>query len=275
MILHYLRIAWRNLWKNRVFSSINLFGLAIGLTCCLLMVLYVKHELSYDSFQKKGDRIVRVIMEYSFSGSVNKGNYTSTKVAPAFKRTFPEIESAVRMTQTARVVRYDDKLFNEKKFMYADSGFFDVFTYKLLQGNPKHALNGPNVVVLTQSSAKKYFGNQDPVGKIIKVGGSGIDYQVTGVMEDYPANSQMRFDFLASFSSLGANQEETYWNANYTTYFLLKDPSSINSLQGKIPGFMKREMKDLEGNDYVTFWLEPLRSIHLHSEYKGFEPNNS
>src|SRR5215207_3335308 len=126
MLRHYFRIAWRNLWKNKVFSAINLIGLAIGLSCCLLMTLYIRNELDYDKFQKKGDRIARMIMEYSFGGAVSKGNYTSTKVAPSFKHNFPEVESAVRMTQGTRVVRYEDKLFTEKRFLFADSTFFDI-----------------------------------------------------------------------------------------------------------------------------------------------------
>lgn len=276
MVKHYFTIAWRNLWKNKVFSLINVVGLAIGLTCCLLMTLYVKHELSYDDFQKKGDRIARVIMEYSFSGAVSKGNFTSTKVAPSFKRNFPEVESAVRMGQYARVVRYDDRLFNEKRFLYADSSFFDLFSLPLLKGSVQDALSGPNKVVLTAATAKKYFGNADPIGKSVKIGGDGIDYLITGIIEDCPSNSQLKFDFLASFSSLGVNQEETYWEANYTTYLLLKDKSAIASLQAKIPAFMKKEMgSELSGKDYVTFWLEPFKSIHLHSDYGGFEPNNS
>ncbi|MGN6402263.1 MAG: ABC transporter permease, partial [Flavisolibacter sp.] len=276
MVKHYFTIAWRNLWKNKVFSLINVVGLAIGLTCCLLMTLYVRHELSYDDFQTKGDRIARVIMEYSFSGAVSKGNFTSTKVAPSFKRNFPEVESAVRMGQYARVVRYDDKLFNEKRFLYADSSFFDLFSLPLLKGSPKEALSGPNKVVLTATTAKKYFGNTDPIGKTVKIGSSGADYLITGIIEDCPSNSQLKFDFLASFSSLGVNQEETYWDANYTTYLLLKDKSSIASLQAKIPAFMKKEMStEVNGNDYVTYWLEPFKSIHLYSEYGGFEPNNS
>jgi putative ABC transport system permease protein len=276
MVKHYLRIAWRNLVKNKAFSTINVIGLAIGLTCCLFMTLYIKHELSYDHFQPNRDRIARMIMEYSFGGKVNKGNYTSTKVAPMFARTFPEVEAAVRMHMAPRVVKLDEKLFTEKKFMYADSTFFRMFSHQFLSGSSKNALDGPNAVVLTESAAKKYFGNTDPVGKLIKVGSSGTDYHITGVMKDYPSNSQMRFDFLASFSSLGVTQENTYWDANYTTYLLLKDEKSIASLQAKIPGFMKKEMgTEVSGNDYVTYWLEPLKEVHLYSEYQAFEPNNS
>lgn len=276
MLKHHLRIAWRNFLKNKVFSLINLTGLTVGLACCLFMVLYVQHELSYDRFQPKGDRIARVIMEYSFSGAAKKGNFTSTKVAPVFARSFPEVEASVRMTQAKRVVKYNDKLFTEKKFMYADSTFFGLFAAQLVKGSRQTALNGPNVVVLTEAAAKKYFGAEEPLGKILKVGSSGVDYTVTGVMKGYPSASQMQFDFLASFSSLGANQEQTYWDANYTTYLLLKDRASFASLQNKIPAFMKKEMQGVvSGNDYVTFWLEPFQRIHLYSDYEGFEPNNS
>jgi putative ABC transport system permease protein len=276
MLKHYFNIAWRNLRKNKVFSAINIIGLSIGLTCCLLMGLYVQHEMSYDDFQKKGDRIARVIMEISFGGSVSKGNFTSTKVAPAFKKNFPEVESGVRMGQYSRIVRYDDKLFNEKRFVFADSTFFDVFTFPLLKGSTRDALSGPQKVVLTASTARRYFGNTDPIGKLIKVGSNATDYLVTGIIEDCPSNSQIKFDFLASFSSLGVNQEETYFDANYTTYLLLNKASSIASLQAKIPAFMKKEMKEkITGNDYVSFELEPMKRIHLHSAYGGFEANNS
>jgi putative ABC transport system permease protein len=276
MFYSYLKIAWRNLLKNKVFSLINVTGLSIGLVCCIMMALYLQHELSYDRFQEKDHRIVRVIMEYSMGGSVSKGNFTSTKVMPAFTKAFPELESGVRMMQAKRVVKYGDHLFNEKRFMYADSTFFQLFSFKVLKGNPAHALDGPRKVLLTTSAAQKYFGAQDPVGKVVKVGSTEIDYLVTGVMEDCPSNSQIKFDFLASFSTLGAIQEETYWNANFTTYLLLKEGASIQNLQAKIPGFMEKEMKaEFTGNDYLTYELEPYNKVHLYSEYDGFEPNNS
>ncbi len=276
MLKHYFKIAYRNLRKNKAFSFINIVGLTTGLTCCLLMSLYIQHEVTYDNFQAKGNRIARVIMEYSMAGSVTRGNFTSTKVAPAFKKNFPEVESAVRMSKTSRVIRYNHKLFDEDSFMYADSTFFDLFSFKLLQGSSSYALSGPNVVVLTRSVAKKYFGDENPVGKIIEVGSTATKYLVTGLMEDCPSNSQIRFNYLASFSSLGVTQEESYWDANYTTYLLLKDGRMLTSLQAKIPGFMKLETaRELTGNDYITFHLEPFDKVHLYSPYDSFEPNSS
>src|SRR5690606_29455841 len=138
------------------------------------------------------------------------GNYTSTKVAPAFKRNFPEVEAGVRMTATSRIIRNEDKLFSEPNFLFADSTFFDVFTFPLIAGDAATALDAPDKVVLTRSAAKKYFGDRDPLGKTIQVGTDAKPFLVTGLVNDNPANSQIRFDFLASFSSLGPAQEETY-----------------------------------------------------------------
>lgn len=277
MVKNYFKTASRNFRKNKTLSAINISGLTIGLASCFFIALYIQHELSYDKFQKKGSRIARVIMEYSFHGGSEskKGNFTSVRVAPVFKRTFPEIESAVRMGKYERVIQYKDKLFSEKNFMFADPAFFDLFSFKILRGDSPTALAAPYRLLLTQSTALKYFGNEDPVGKAVRVGNDSTFYQVTGVMQDCPSNSQIKFDFLASFSSLGLTDEneKTYWDANYTTYLLMRDKSSIVSLQAKLPAFMKKEMAGQGAA--VNFYLEPFAKIHLYSEYDGFEPNNS
>lgn len=276
MLRHYLKISFRNLSKNKVFTAINLLGLTVGLTCCLLMALYIRNELSYDRFQTKGGRLARVIMEYSFGGSANSGNFTSTKVAPAFKKNFPEVVESVRMVMDNAVVKYNDKLLTEPRFLYADSTFFNMFSFKMLKGDPRQSLSGLNKVLLTESTAEKYFGTEDPINKLIYIGAEATPYQVTGIMADCPVNSQIKFDFLASFSSLGVTQEETYFDANYTTYFLLKDAGAIARLQTKIPGFMKKEMASvLTGGGYISYTLEPYTKIHLYSPYDGFEANNS
>lgn len=276
MIKNYFKTAFRNLWRNKASSLINIFGLTIGLSCCLLIGLYIQHELSYDNFQKNGDRIARVIMEYKFDGGaeMKKGNFTSVRVAPVFKKTFPEITDAVRMSLASPVVKYKDKLISEKRFMYADPSFFNMFSFKLLAGDKTKALSAPKQVIVTESTARRYFGNDNPIGRTIQAGSDTSLYQVTGVMQDCPSNSQIKFDFLASFSSLGlAGYEKTYWDANYTTYFMLKDAASIARLQAKITPFMKTEMQGQGA--IVDFLLEPFKDIHLHSEFDGFEPNNS
>lgn len=275
MLKNLFITALRNLRKNRASAFINVFGLTVGLTSCLLIALYIRHELSYDAFEVKGSRIARVIMAYKFDGSADwtKGNFTSTKVAPAMVRNFPEVVSAVRMFDPDKVVGYGDKLFMEKHFMYADSSFFDIFTVPLLEGDPHTALSGRGKVVLSESTARKYFNGGDPMGKILRVGTDSTPYVVTGVMKDYPSNSQFRPELLASFSSMGENQEITYWDANYTTYLLLRDEGSINRLQAKLPAFMKKEMTGQGAS--INFFLEPFLRIHLYSPYDSFEPNTS
>ena len=267
-------MALRGLWKNKFSSVINVFGLSIGLSSCLLIGLYIKHELSYDQFQQKGDRIARVIMEYKFDGAGESkaGNFTSTKVGPRFKSVFPEVENVIRMQVSNRPILYKDKFFNEQGIAYADQSFFDMFSFKWIEGDQKKALAEPNAIVFTETSARKYFGDDNPVGKMVKVGSDSGLYKVTGVIADCPSNSQIKFNFLASFSTLHA-EEDTYWDANYTTYLLLKDPSDIRALQTKLPAFMKKEMQGKGAT--INYYLEPFKWIHLHSEYDGFEPNNS
>ena len=276
MIRNYIRTALRNLLNNKSSSVINILGLTIGITSCILIGMYIRNELNYDKFQVKGNRIFRVIMEYAFDGSPasKKGNFTSMKVAPVFRRKFPEVQEAVRMDKFPTVVRYRDKLLNEQKFLYADSSFFKVFSFTLLKGNPSTALNAPHQIVLTKTTAERYFGKENPIGKILNLDTDESQYVVTGLVADCPANSQIKFDFLASFTSLNMkNEEETYWDANYTTYLLLRDPASAGSLEKQVNEFMQKEMAG-QGAD-IKFSFEPLRLIHLYSEYDGFEPNNN
>ncbi|MCB0649124.1 MAG: ABC transporter permease [Saprospiraceae bacterium] len=276
MIKNYLKIAFRNIWKNKFFTFINVSGLTIGLASCMLMVLYLRHELSYDKFQEKGDRIVRVIMEYSFSnGTPSKGNFTSTKVLPSFMRNFEEVEDGVRMDKIKRLIKSGESIFEEPDFLYADSSFFKMFSsFKLLIGKPDEVLSQPATVVLSKSAAEKYFKNyEEAVGKTLQIGSDQRPYLITGVSVDPPSNSQIKYDFIASFPTLGTIQERTYWNANYTTYLLLKDKHLIASLQEKIRPFMEKEMAGEENT--INYELEPYTKVHLFSPFSGFEPNNS
>ena len=275
MLANFFKTILRTFRKNRTFSLINIFGLAIGITSCLLIVLYVHQQTSFDKFQKNGNRIARVIMQYSFEGSdeSNKGNYTSVRVPKVLKNNFPEVEDAVIMTSAKRVIQSKENLFTEDNFLYAGSSFFNVFNFQLLEGNKQSALSQPYNVVLTKSAAKKYFGDAEPVGKTLKLTGDSNLYKITGVSADCPVNSQIQYDFVASFSSLGIDPkyEDTYWNANYTTYLLLNSAGAINTLQTKLPAFTKKEMEGSHAS--VNFFLEPFLKIHLHSPYDAFVPN--
>jgi putative ABC transport system permease protein len=275
MLRNWLLTALRGFGKNKLSTTINILGLTVGLSSCLVIALFIRHELSYDNFEAKGPRIVRVIMRYKFDGGgeFQSGNFTSTKVATTFKRVFPEVETAVRMFDVDETVHYKEKLFDERHFMMADSSFFQTFSLPLIEGDPGTALSGPRKVVMTRSTARRYFGTEDPVGKIIRVGSDSSNYEVTGLMADCPSNSQIKFDLLASFSSLYANQDESYWDANYTTFLLLKNGAAIAPLQTKVSAFMKKEMQGQGAS--VDFLLEPFMRIHLYSEYGGFEPGTS
>src|SRR5689334_5392961 len=160
MIRNNLRLAIRNLWKHKITSVINIVGLTCGLASCMFIVLFIQHELSFDAFQLNGKRMARVIMEYSFDGGTesNKGNYTSAKVANSLSSNFPEVERAMRLSGADMIVKKEDTPVTEVNFLFVDSTFFDLFNYELVQGDAKHALDGPRKLVLTETTARRYFG---------------------------------------------------------------------------------------------------------------------
>ncbi|AHM62873.1 hypothetical protein D770_23140 [Flammeovirgaceae bacterium 311] len=277
MIRNYLKIALRHLQKHKLYTTINLLGLSVGITGCLLIGIYVWHELSYDGFHEKADRIVRVTWQYNFGDAETNTAMTGTRVGPDFVRRFPETEAYVRLMKYPRVIAQEDRMFEEKDFLYADSTFFSVFSFPLLEGNPATVLDAPEKLVITQSMAKKYFGNQPAVGKTLKLGGVK-DYMISGIAADVPENSQIKFSFVCSFSNLHAAKEEKWSEANYLTYLLLNNKQSIEPLQAKIGDYMQevnREELELQGSNFMTYHLEPLTQVHLHSEMDGFEPNSN
>jgi putative ABC transport system permease protein len=278
MFKNYFKTALRNLRKNKLYSVINIFGLTVGLAACLLIGVYINHELSYDKFNKNADRIVRATMEYKQAETVNTVASTGTKVGPQFKRTFPAIEEYVRTFISSSVVKSGDKVFDEPHILFADDPFFKIFSFRLIEGNAATALDAPDKIVLTKSMAKKYFGDENAVNKTLNV--IGKDMTVSAVCEDAPQNSQLKFDFVTQFLNLSNGvKEETWWNANWMTYFLVRDKNSIAQLQQQINGYMntpevKKEAR-LEGSNYLKYNLEPLTKVHLYSALAGFEPNGS
>ena len=276
MFQNYFKIAVRHLQKNRLFAIINIAGLAIGITSCLLIGIYIIDESGFDAFHTKADRIVRLTMDYSDGNVQNKVAQTGTKAGPQLQRTFPQVAAYVRTLKSTRVIAYGEKMFEEKNFLYADSAFFQVFTFQLVSGDPKTALDAPDKVVLTQSTAKKYFGTENPVGKTIK--GGMRELLVTGIAADAPHNSQVQFDLIGSFTSLNAAIGEEWWSANYITYLLLQHKNAMTELQQHVRDYMKTvSEKELQmtGSSYLTYHLEPLTRVHLHSALDGFEPNNN
>jgi putative ABC transport system permease protein len=272
MLKSYFKIALRNLARHKLYSVVNIAGLTIALTACLLIGLYVWNELRYDRFHKNADRIARVTMEYSNAGSVNKTAVTGTKVGPEFKRRFPEIESFSRTIIGSRVISKGEKVFTENNILFADSAFFSMFSFQLVKGDANTCLNGPEKIVLTRQSVLKYFGNEDPIGKSLKLA-DGSEMMVSGVVGDVPGNSQIQFDMVMPFMILGAaKQEEQWFTANYVTYILLQNKSSFSTLQQKITAFMKgvsREELFPDSKDYLTHKLEKLTDVHLFSTIGG------
>ncbi|MEO6870125.1 MAG: ABC transporter permease [Ginsengibacter sp.] len=278
MFTNYFKIAWRKIQKNKLYSFINILGLSTGLAACILIGLYVFNELSYDKFNTNSERIARVTMEYGSGGSSEQTAVTGNKVGPQLKRTFPLVDSYVRTMKSSRVISNGSNAFDEKNILYADADFFKVFSFKLLQGNDSLALSDPYSIVLTKSVAKKYFGNENPIGKTLRID-DVRDYVITGIVADPPINSQIKYDILLSFKSLASAKDEVWFNANYVTYLLLHKPSQITRLQQQINAYMKdvskNELKTNNG-DFLSLKLEPFEKVHLYSSLNGgLEPNGS
>ena len=274
MLYNYLLSAIRNLKKNLTFSLINIFGLGLGLTVTLLLTAWVIDELSFDQFHEKASSIYRLSMEYGMGGQTAKTSVSPTALLPTLRRNFEEVETGVRVYNPSGfnpyIVRHDEKLFQEGKFYFADSTFFEVFSYKLLQGNPERALREPASVVISQSMSKKYFGEEPALGKTIQVNNSR-DYTITGIVEDAPSNSYLQYDFIGSFSSLRQAKEEIWWTANYQTFAVLNPKANITLLADKTNAIVKDAVgSDLPGpSDYVRYNWTKLTDLHLRSETDG------
>jgi putative ABC transport system permease protein len=279
MILTYFKIAFRRLHKSRLYTLINLVGLTVGITSCLLIGLFIINELSYDRFNVNAGRIVRMTMQFG-EGGKEKYATTGTKAGPQLKRTFPQVQSFVRTIKGAPVVKYGGQMYIEKNFLYADSSFFKIFSFRLLRGNPQTVLDAANKVVITQATAIKYFGSNDPIGKTLSVGwyGTPKNYLITGIAADVPENSQVKFDFVGSFSSLDASRREEWWTANYTTYLLLQNKNQLPGFQQQLNSYMigvsQNELKE-PANSPLTYNLEPLLNVHLYSPLDGLEPTGN
>ena len=274
MIPHFFHIAWRNLMKRKFYSFINIAGLTIGMACCVLITLYVQHELSYDQYHTKRDRIYRVLQTFR---SVQQGEtlpaaapedyqvWGCAPLGPALQADFPEIEKVVQfMSPASLLLQHGDKRFQQDNLLVIDSTAFDVFSWKLLSGNPHTALTAPNSIVLTRSVAEKLFGNEGPVGQLLRVDNQDT-YMVTGVMEDVPPNSQFTFNGLISMTTAKKIRSDIFdaWGyVDFYTYLLLKENTDIQSLQTQAPAFVKRHNSEDKG---YAISFEKMTEAYLHS----------
>jgi putative ABC transport system permease protein len=263
MIKNYLKISIRNLLKNKFYSLINIGGIAIGLTAFWLIALYVGDELSYDRYHKNADRIVRVAQHARWDANNINEATTSAPFAKSLQNEFPEIEQATRiLPEGGGIISYKEKSIQADDIFFADKNVFDVFTYPFLYGDPKTALANSEAIVLTETLAKKLFGN--PANAINQSVHFENNYPnlVTGVIKDVPENSHMRFSGLRS---LPANYSDAWQNSNAYTYLLLKKGVDYKQLESKMPRWAKKTIQKMMGiNDY-RIELQPLTSIHLQS----------
>ncbi|MBA3647370.1 MAG: ABC transporter permease [Chitinophagales bacterium] len=276
---NYFKIAIRNLLKYKFTSFINLFGLTVGLTCCLLILAFILNELSFDRYNKNAGQIYRVTRSFNNSEGIQELNLSS--VAPPFgpllKNDFPDIEDYTRLLPNGPTpFRYKEKIFNEPGSWYADRSLFHIFTVNVLQGDPETALNDPFCVMLTPDEARKYFGSEDPMNKVMRLNNTN-DLKVTGIYQPFPAAAHIHPEILISFPTLedssiyGINNLLTnYGNNSFFTYIKLPENYPAEKIANQFPAFIDRHMKskmhpELKQSKYTALSLQKLTDIHLRS----------
>lgn len=290
MIRNYLKIAFRNLGKYKFISFINLFGLTVGLTCCLLILTYILHETSYDKFNSKADRIWRVTRSFNNPQGIESLHLSS--VAPPFgpllQNDFPDIQKMTRLFPTGTLpFRYDNKIFSEKNVFFADNNLFSIFDIPIIRGDRTHPLSEPFCLMMTPDAAHRYFGDADPINKIVRVNNQ-YDIKVTGIFSPLPSNSHFHADVLISFPTLNdsaiygqKNLAINWGNNSFWTYLLLPKNYPVHHMEAQFPAFLDRYMANVNGygtgstpHKLTKIFLQPLTDIHLRSHLDDeLEPN--
>jgi len=290
MLKNYLKMAVRNLFKQTFFSMVNIAGLAVGICCCLLILLYVQHEMSYDAYHTHANRIYRLALDLKWSGDEHHIAGVAAVTAEAVVNDYPEVEDAVRIYLEDRT-RYrlsdGDQTFLESHIAYTDASFFHVFSIPLIAGDPKTALAEPNSLVMSEEMAYKYFGEDDPLGRTLTMDNT-TDYKVTGVFKEIPSNTHFHFDFFGSLTSL-EDSRAPWWlhNITFRTYLLLHENADPRELEKKLPEMVRKYVAPPLEQSFsksweeitqmgmgVRYFLQPLKSIHLHSDLQyELEPN--
>lgn len=274
MFKNFIKIAYRNFMRQRVYSLINTAGLAIGVACFLLIFLYIHDELSYDQFHSKSDRTYRIIEHFESDGVGEHSASQPFPVGPAIVNDYPdEVEHMTRLFDfqspfLTLANRKLDRNFNESRLFFVDSTFFDIFDFEMIVGDKRTALDEPNAILITESMAKKYFSDENPLGQILEFQGER-KLIIKGIMADAPHNAHFQFDFLVSFSTLRSHyqnrtMERWYWNPCWT-YLVLKEGASPERFTQMMPGFVQKYF-DESFRDDVTMELQPLHDIHLKSK---------
>ncbi|MCP9752067.1 ABC transporter permease [Ferruginibacter sp. HRS2-29] len=282
MFKNYFNIALRNLWKNKGISTINILGLSLGIATCLLIMLFVQKELSYDRFNEKSDRLYRVTFNSRMQGGDLKEASVMPPVAQTLKNDYPEVEEATRLQARGGTrITYGNKVFTDG-LAYVDPNFFTVFTLPLEKGNAATALLEPNTAIITSVLAKKYFGTADPIGKVLTLKDQHTFFTVTGVVKEIPENSHFHFEVFASTSNLPEANESSWMVSGFYTYVVLRKGTDPKKFAGHFPEMVQKyigpqlkqglgvTLAELEskGNS-ISFALQPITDIHLHSNLTG------
>ncbi len=284
MLKNYLKVAFRNIFKHKVYSFLNIFGLALGLASAILILLFVFYERSYDRFNDKADRVHRIAVRAMIGDTKIRQTYTPAILTPTLHENYPEVEYSVRFQAASRgvAVKTGNLAFNEYRVGYSEADLFKVFTLPFVSGDPDTALVEPNTVVITETAAGKYFKGKSALGQVLNI--DSDDYRVTGIIQDFPQNSHFKFDMICSLITFKQGLDNTQWFANnYRTYILLREGASAAAFDAKFPDLVKNYTvagQDFEAwlasGNYWEYYLQPLTSIHLHSDLNGeFEANGN
>jgi putative ABC transport system permease protein len=278
MLNNYIKVTYRNLLKYKFYTLINILGLSVGIACVVFIALFVTTELGYDTYNKHMDRIYRVGVKGSITGEQLNQAVTCAPMAKAIANEVPHVEKVTRIARFGDwLVRYNNVRFNETNFLFADSNFFDVFSIPMIMGDPHTALQKPNSVVLTQSAALRYFNNESPMGKMLKIEGDSTYYEVTGIVQ-LPVNSHFQFDFLGSLSTIQYATNQNWLTHNFYTYILFDRDINSNIVTHEInklvPKYVFPQIEQLTGlstadflgsENNLAYFIQPLKKIHLYS----------
>jgi len=273
MFKNYLKIAYRNLLKTRIFSLINIFGLCIGMVSCLLILHYIHYEKSYDKYHQNNDRIFRLRYERSAEGGTFVRFASACPVAaPLIRERYPEVDLAARLFLYRAIVSFGDKKFIEEKMFFAESEIFKILTIPFIEGDPVKAIINANTAVISKSTAQKYFGDEPAIGKYISVD-KEEDYLITGIFEDFPHNSHIKCDILLSYPNLvtlrGQELQQSWGHTGFYTYLLLKPGTDSQALENKFRTLIEEQAGEIMKHYGVVFFLklQPLLDIHLTSHF--------
>jgi putative ABC transport system permease protein len=272
MIKNLIKIAYRNLIKDKWFSLMNVLGLTIGITFSLFLIFYIKDELSFDRYHLNADQVYRLVSYIKEPEKNNDWTSTQMPLGPTLKKDYPEVEESLRLLDRERTLfKFGSTSYFEDKLYYSDSTIFKLFTYKFLEGNPDKALTLPNSIVITKSLALKYFGkSESAIGKTLQTPNDEI-YKVTAVIEDIPKNSHITFNALLSMTSLPKANNDNWGNFSNYTYVLLKKNTDAKAFETKLLGMYQKYMAAIfaQFNIKIRYGVMPITQIHLHSEFKG------